>query len=291
MSEKEHEARKASSSAFKAAARPFVERIISKLNIPASIKEDDRVLHCVETEYCTVHGAEVKVEICRYAKMGGGMSDDINVEMTIHLPEDGVMAQAYMDHVAAKEGLRKNIGHKYAAGPRYRDYLDELRGRQVEAYSPWNNRSIVVQAKKYTVNQMEEAVRDLLILAVPLVAHLGDLASLRFWTVEDEEVKAKAREIINGADFRDEDVDYETRSHWMKDANSFFKGWFNPWNDRGRGTFDTIWPASVERAASAMGVKGTFEYAVACILLEDPEFIAKARQACRIREETVTRRY
>lgn len=280
-----------SSQAFKAAARPLVEKILKDLNLPASIKQDGCISHHVESEPCTVHGAAVVVQVCQYARMGGGMSDNINVEVTISLPKDGVLAQSFMDHVAAEEHIKKNHGGKYAAGPRYCDYLRELSGKRVEAYSPWNNTYLVVQAKNYTISQMEEAVRDLLVLARPMVEHLCDLTKLRFWTTDDEKVKAKAREIIKNADFRDDHVDYETRSHWMEDGNSFFRGWFNPWNDRGRGTFDTLWPSSVDYAASAMGIKGSFEYAVACILLDNNEFIAKARQACVIREETKTIRY
>jgi len=291
MTQEELQQLEESSQAFKVLATPFVEQIVKELDINAAIRKETFVSHTVETEPVTVHGAEVNIKICRYGRMGGGMSDDIGVEVTFSLPEDGVLADTYLNHVAAEEGFRKNHGHKYAAGPRYRDYSAELGGRQAVAYSPWHNRYLDVSAKRYTVSQMEEAVRDTLALARPLAAHLSDLAGMRYWNPTDEEVVAKAREIAENADLRDEDVDRETRSHWLRDAKSFFKGWFNPWNDRGRGTFDTLWPSSVDYAASAMGIKGSFEYAVACVLLEDEAYIAKARKACRIREESVTVRY
>ena len=291
MSPEQLKAQEASSAAFKALATPFVEQIVRELGINAAIRKETFVSHTVETEPVTVHGAKVNIKIVRYGRMGGGMSDDIGVEVTFSLPEDGVLADTYLNHVAAEEGLRKNHGHKYAAGPRYRDYSAELDGRQAEAYSPWHNHYLDVCAKRYTVSQMEEAVRDTLTLARPLAAHLSDLAGMRYWNPTDKEVVAKAREIAENADLRDEDVDRETRSHWLRDAKSFFKGWFNPWNDHGRGTFDTLWPSSVDYAASAMGIKGSFEYAVACVLLEDEAYIAKARKACRIRKETVTVQY
>lgn len=287
MSPEQLKAQEASSAAFKALATPYVKQIARELGINAAIRKDGHCSHTVETEPITVHGVDINIKIVRYARMGGGMSEDIGVEMTFSLPEDGVLADTYLDHVAAAEAFRKNNGHEYAAGPRYRDYSSELRGRQAVAYSPWHNRYLDVSAKHYTVDQMEEAVRDTLALARPLAAHLRDLAGMRYWNPTDEEVVSKAREIAENADLRDEDVDRETRSHWLRDAKSFFKGWFNPWNDRGRGTFDTLWPSSVDYAASAMGIKGSFEYAVACVLLEDSQFIAKARAACRIRTETV----
>lgn len=291
MSPEQLKAQEASSAAFKALATPFVEQIVKELGINAIIRKETFVSHTVETEPCTLHGTEVSVKIVRYARMGGGISEDIGIEVTFSLPEDGVLADTYLNHVAAAEGFRKNHGHEYAAGPHYRDYSAELRGRQAVAYSPWHNRYLDVSAKHYTVDQMEEAVRDTLALARPLAAHLSDLAGMRYWNPTDEEVVSKAREIAENADLRDEDVDRETRSHWLRDAKSFFKGWFNPWNDSKRGTFDILWPSSVDYAASAMGIKGSFEYAVACVLLEDTLFIAKARAACRIHEETITVQY
>ena len=291
MTQEELQQLEESSQAFKVLATPFVEQIVKELDINAAIRKETFVSHTVETEPVTVHGAEVNIKICRYGRMGGGMSDDIGVEVTFSLPEDGVLADTYLNHVAAAEAFRKNHGHEYAAGPRYRDYSAELHDRQAVAYSPWNNHYLDVCAKRYTVGQMEEAVRDTLALARPLAAHLSDLTEMRYWNPTDEEVVAKAREIAENADLRDEDVDRETRSHWLRDTKSFFKGWFNPWNDRGRGTFDTLWPSSVDYAASAMGIKGSFEYAVACVLLEDEDYIAKARKACHIREESVTVRY
>ncbi len=291
MKQEELRQQEESSEAFKALATPYVKQIVKELGINAAIRKETFVSHTVETEPITVHGAEVNIKIFRYARMGGGMSKDIGVEVTFSLPEDGVLADTYLNHVAAAEGFRKNHGHEYAAGPRYRDYSSELGGRQTVAYSPWHNRYLDVNAKHYTVDQMEEAVRDTLALARPLAAHLPDLAGMRYWNPTDDDVVAKAREIAENADLRDEDVDRETRSHWLRDAKSFFKGWFNPWNDRGRGTFDTLWPSNVDYAASAMGIKGSFEYAVACVLLEDNNFIAKARAACRIRKETVEMQY
>ncbi len=287
MTQEELRQQEESSRAFKALATPYVKQIVRELGINAAIRKETFVSHTVETEPCALHNVEITVKIVRYGRMGGGMSENIGVEVTLSLPEDGVLADTYLNHVAAAETFHKNHGHEYASGPRYRDYSSELRGRQAVAYSPRHNRYLDVRAENYTVDQIEEAVRDTLALARPLAAHLPDLAGMRYWNPTDDEVVAKAREIAENADLQDEDVDHETRSHWLSDAKSFFKGWFNPWNDRGRGTFDTLWPSSVDYAASAMGIKGSFEYAVACVLLEDSLFIAKALAACRIREETI----
>ena len=147
MTQEELRQQEESSRAFKALATPFVEQIARELGISAAIRKETFVSHTVETEPVTVHGVEVNIKIFRYARMGGGMSEDIGVEVTFSLPEDGVLADTYLNHVAAAEAFRKNHGHEYAAGPRYRDYSAELGGRQTVAYSPWHNRYLDVSAK------------------------------------------------------------------------------------------------------------------------------------------------
>lgn len=291
MTPEELKQQKESSRAFKALATPFVEQIAKELGINAAIRKETFVSHTVETEPCTVHGAKVKIVICQYGRMGGGMSENINAEVAILLPENGIVADAFMECVAKEEHIEKDHFGFYCAGPKYATYDAERRGHNIEMYSPWHDRYLRIYARNYTVSQIEQATDNLMLLAGPAVKRLADLPKLRYWKPTDAEVIAKAKEIIANADLRDEDVDHETRSHWMRDTKSFFKGWFNPWNDNGRGTFDTLWPASVGYAVSAMGIEGTFEYAVACVLLEDREFIAKARAACRIRKETIETAY
>lgn len=287
MTQEELKKQEESSNAFKAIVSPLVEKIIKKLDLNATIQKDTHVSHQINTEPCSVHGATVKIEICRYARMSGGMSDKINVEVTIALPEDGIMANTYLDHVAKAESINKDHYGFYCSGPKYTSYEAERNGHNIEAYSPWNNHYIRIYARDYTVSMLEQAVNDLLLLARPIVKHLSDLKGLRFWHPEDVEVVARANEIVKNADFHETDCDREERAHWLKDSNSFFKGWFFPFNDKGKGSFDTHWPSSVDYAASNMGHKGSFEYSVACVLLQNPEYIEKARKACVIRKETV----
>lgn len=197
----------------------YVQKILASLGVEAKINDDHFVSNQVETLPVDIHGVSVKVQYTRYANGG------IGAEVTFSLPDEGVLADTYIRHVAKKENLKKNHGHEYHVGPDYRDYASSLLKKDTIAYSPWNDHYLVVASKYY------------------------------------------------------------------RDRNSFFHGWFSPFNDRGRGTFDTLWPSSVDYAAKGMGNEGTFEYAVACILLEDKDFIAKGRQACRIREERIVEKW
>jgi len=259
-----------------------IQKIISSLGIKAEINDDHFVHNQVETIPVIIHGVTVEVQYTCYANGG------IGAEVTFSLPEEGVLAETYIRHVAKKENLKKNHGHEYHVGPDYRDYASGLLKKDTIAYSPWNNHYLVIASKYYDDNEADEAVKNLIALARPFIGHLPDLKNLRYWKTTDPEVIAKAKEIIANADLQETDDDREYRAHYLRDSNSFFHGWFYPFNDRGRGTFDTLWPSSVDQAAKGMGNEGTFEYAVASVLLEDKKFIAKGRAACRIRKETVT---
>ena len=252
-----------------------VLRIAKALGLKAKIRDNIHISSHMETLPVTVHGIEVMVEACRYCNTG-----TVNIEVTFTLPEGGALANTYMDFCNGKETIPKK-SRNGRFGPTERTF----------AYSPWNNNFLVVRSWECEFDELSKAGDEVIELAGYFMRHLDEYPSLRFWTVDDEEVKAKAREVIANADFEETDCDREEKSHWLKDRNSCVKGWFYPFNDRGRGTFDTLWPSSIDYAASNMGIKGSFEYAVSCIVLENEEYISKARSACRIREFTKTERF
>ena len=230
-----------------------------------------------ETKGVDMHGTKVSARVTRYGDGG------CRVEVHFELPEDACMAETYIEHCVKREGIPVGgWSHRPYAGRR----ADRPSEKHTEVYSPWNNRFFCVDSMYYGDDEFDEAVDNAITLAKPLVRHLADVPSIRFWTTEDAEVIAKAKEIVAGADLHETDCDREEQSHWLADRNSFFKGWFFPFRDNGRGTFDILWPSSIERAA--IGIEGSFEYAVSCILLQDPEYIRKARMACVIRKETRT---
>ena len=254
-------------------------RILNGLGIAAGedcIRESF-VSNTVETRECVLHGTKIRAEVVLFE------DGDIRIDIDFYLPEDGVLADAFMEHCAAIEKIPTNIGHHYCHGPRYRDYSSELHGRNTFAYSPWHGHGFYVRSERYTADQLGEAEANAVALARMFSAHLGDLASLRYWKSTDPEVVARAKEIVAGADFEETDCDPEEKAHWLVDRKSFFKGWFYPFNDRGRGTFDTVYRPFY----GAIGIEGSFEYAVSCLLLFDRDYIAKARKACRIRERVV----
>lgn len=257
-------------------------RILKEIGVEPIGIADSIVGNQGTTDEVDVYGTKVSARVTCY-KDGG-----CRIEVDFSLPDESCMAETYIQHCVKKECIP-------VGGWNHRPYAGRKTSgpgeKHTEVYSPWNNRYFCVDSMYYRAGEFDEAVANAITLAKPFVKHLADVSSLRYWKVEDEEVVSKAREIIKNVDFRDRDVDPEYRAHWLVDENSFFKGWFYPFNNRGRGTFDTVWPSSVDYAASCMGIEGSFEYAVASVLLEDEEFIAKARKACRIREETITRRY
>jgi hypothetical protein len=260
-------------------------RILKEIGVIAdenSINIDSFVGNQGSTKYINVFGSEVSAEATVYDKGG------CRIEVHFSLPENACMADTYIEYCVEKEGIPVGgWNHNPYSGRKTKGPAE----KHTEAYSPWHNRFFCVDSMNYGDGEFDEAVENAITLAKPFVKHLADVPSLRYWNPEDKEVIAKAKEIIDGADFDDEDVDREYKSHWLVDRNSFMKGWFFPFNDRGHGTFDTVWPSSLDYAAKGMGHPGSFEYAVACVLLENPEYIAKARKACRIREETRTYRY
>lgn len=291
MTPEELKREEASSAAFVASARPLVEKMARELGLEAKILADSHISHHVQTETVTVHGVKVDVKLLEYGTMSGKPKADPTIEAEVEfcLPETAVLANTYMDHVAAAEGLKKNAYYKYFAGPAYKSQESLRNYKNTDVCSPWNNNYFSIRTHNYRRSEIEEAVEHAILLAKPFVAHLSDLAGMRRWETTDEEVIAKAKEIIANADFVETDVDAEYKAHWLRDRNSFFKGWFFPLNDRERGTFDTLWPSSVERAA--IGIEGTFEFAVSSLLLVDPRYIKKAREACRIRKEKIKIRY
>lgn len=260
-------------------------RILKEIGVPAteeSIDIDSIIGNQGSTKQIDVCGSKVSAQATIYEDGG------CRVEVYFELPEKACMADTYIEHCVEKEGIPVGGWNHNAYSGR------ETKGpceKHTEAYSPWHDRFFCVDSMYYGDGEFDEAVENAIALAKPFVKHLADVPSLRYWNPEDEEVVKKAQEIIEGADFVEEDVDREYGSHWLCDRGSFMKGWFYPFNDRGRGTFDTVWPSSLDYAAKSMGHPGSFEYAVACVLLENPDYIAKARKACKIREETVTRKY
>lgn len=263
----------------------YLNKIITSLGLQTKAGKEPYVMNSYTTSPVKIHDVEVSVSFVHYSKGG------IRIEVHFELPDTAVTANAYIKHVAEVEKLRKNHEGRPSSGPKYRDWSSSLSQKDTDAYSPWNNQFFCVDAMNYNDSEVDEAVDSVITLAKPFIDHLGDIAKLRRWQVTDPEVIAKAKEIIANADLYETDVDREEKAHYLRDRNSFFHGWFSPFNDRGRGTFDTLWPSSVDYAASGMGLKGSFEYAVACILLEDRDFIAKGREACHIREETIVRQY
>lgn len=237
------------------------------------------------TKEFTVEGAKVSASITAF---GYKNPVTVRIEVNFSLPEEGVLADTFMDHCAAIEKTPTNHHHEYCSGPTYPDYLTELRGRrQTFAISPWNDRYFYVRSNGYYLDEIDEAICNAVSLARQFASHLKDLPSLRYWKTTDKEVVDKAREIVRNAAFQETDCDRETKGHWLVDRNSFFKGWFYPFNDGGNGTFDTLFYSDI----AAIGVEGSFEYAVSSLLLHDPDYIAKARKACWIREYTCTVRF
>lgn len=257
-------------------------RILTELGLQPLLKADHPISNQVESQPQAIGPVTIVVTVTQF----DGKKPSVRIDIDFSLPEGGILANAFMDYCNSKESIPKDLSGKYCAGPRYKDYLSQLRGCETFAYAPFNRNFFYVRSEDYDLEHLEEAATNASALAQRFVRHIPEYAQQRVWTVEDEDVKTKAREIIENADLEETDCDEENRAHHLRDAKSFFKGWFYPFNNHGRGTFDTVWPSSLEYAASGMGYRGSFEYAVASILLENDDFIAKARKACRIREET-----
>lgn len=257
-----------------------VQKIIAALGLKNEIIPSSGISGVVKTDTYTLNGVEVSVCFTKF-----GNSDNIRVEVELHLPEDGVLADTYIKYVGNKQKLPTNHEGRFYAGPKYPDWANSLLKKKTDVYSPWNNHYMVIESMYYNTAETDDAVDNVIRLAKPFIQNLSALSTLRYWKTDDKEVIEKANEIILNADFYESDIDRETKSHYMRDRNSFIKGWFNPFNNNGRGTFDTLWPSSLDYAAKAMGNEGSFEYAVACIVLENKDLIAKARKACVIRKE------
>lgn len=258
----------------------YALRIMEEIGLPSQI-HPTIVRNQAETVEVERFGTKIRSQVTMY------QDKTIHVEVLLTLPEEAVLADTFMDEVAKIEKLTKNHHYKYAIGPRYRDYSSEMFNKQTCALSPWSNHYLILESRYYPAGESEEAIANAITLAKKVIPHLDILVKLRYWKQEDKEVIAKAKEIVAGADLHETDVDREEKAHWLVDRNSFIRGWFIPFNDKGKGSFDIYWPASVDYAAKTMGRPGTFEYAVACLVLVDPVYIAKARKACRIRKENI----
>ena len=256
--------------------------ILKRLGAGGSINRNNRCVNSVTTLPATVHGTTLIVNACDFG-------ETCRIDIDFRLPEGSVEAQTFMDNCAEIEHTAKNHHGEYAFGPTYPDWMSENRKKQTFAYcgGDWHD-FFYVRSERYPTPCLQEAADNAVGLARQFVDHLADLSTMRYWKPEDEEVAQKAKEIIENADLYESDFDREERTHWLVDRNSFIKGWFIPFNDRGRGTFDTVWPSSLDYAARNMGLPGSFEYAVSCLVLKNPEYIAKARKACVIRTETRT---
>lgn len=263
----------------------YVERILADLKLAGGVKKEHFVSNQSESEAVDAHGTKIVVRFTRYK------DDDIEAEVSFRLPEDSVTANTFMDHCAAKEGTKKNNYGEYCYGPAYRDQRSENFNKHTFAYVPGSDHYFYVASKYYKLSEADEAIANVVALSRQFVSHLSELGGLRVWKTDDKEVVEKEKEIVANADLVETDVDREERAHWLRDRNSFFKGWFMPFNCNGEGSFDILWPGSVDFVARNMGNRGSFEYAVACRLLENSEYIAKARKACIIREDTIRRRY
>lgn len=264
-----------------------IERILRGLGIN-DVKDclkNSHVLNCSQSKTYYIHGTQIDIEVCDF---GNG---NCRVDIDFRLPEGGVIADTFMDHCAAIEKTPKNLHHEYCAGPMYKDLTSENRRKHTFAYSPWGGQFFYIRSENYQTSELDEAVDNAITLAAQFARHLYELPSLRYWKTTDEEVIAKAKEIVANAALQETDCDREERAHYLRDAHSFIHGWFYPFNDRGKGTFDTLWPSSIDYAAKSMGNEGTFEYAVASLVLVDPDYIRKARAACQIKKETVTREF
>lgn len=261
----------------------YALRILSELGVEDIPLSSCHNINSAETETASIGPARVSAKVVDF---GGTCRVDID----FRLPENGAVARTFIEYCAGKEGTPKNRSGQYACGPTYKDWTAESRGKHTSVITNWDH-FFYIRSENYGAGEVEEAVTNAIALAKQFSDHLGEYDSLRVWTTEDAEVTAKAMEITAHADLRETDIEHEYGGHWIQDRNSFMKGWFYPFNDRGRGTFDTVWPGSVDHVASHIGHKGSFEYAVASVLLTDPDFIAKARKACVIRTETITRRY
>lgn len=260
-------------------------RILRDIGIEANeecLPKESFVTGQVETLPVDVHGTKVSAEVTLY------QDGSSRVEVHFELPENACMADTFIEHCVNKENIPTGgWNHNPYAGRKTTAPLQ----KHTEAYSPWHNRFFCIDSMYYGKDEFDEAVENTITLAKPFVRCLPDVPTLLYWKTTDKEVVEKAREVIENAALQETDCDPEEKAHWLVDRNSFIKGWFYPFNDRGKGTFDTVWPSSLDYAAKCMGHEGTFKYAVACIVLEDPEYIRKAREACRIREEKIIRRY
>lgn len=241
------------------------------------------VLNSIKTKNYLLEGVELSVEVTVFDYKE---SATCRIDIDFSLPENGVLADTFMDHCAGIEKTPKNHHHEYCAGPAYPDFVTELEAKKrTFALSPWNNNMFYVRSEGYLLDDIDTAVGNAIALAVQFTRNFSDLASMHYWNTTDPEVITKANEIIANADLYESDIDREDGGHWIRDRKSFIKGWFFPFRDSGRGAFDVLWPSSLEYAASNMGNEGTFEYAVACRVLVDDTFISKARKACVIRKK------
>lgn len=256
----------------------YIERIIKELGINGSAASDNFVSNEVESEDCSIENVRIKASISVFE------SGKCRVEINFALPKEGASSVTFTDYCARIEKTPRDFEKKYMSGPSYKSWNDARNKKRTIAIII-SDCFFYVRSENYTESEIEEALENAIMLAGQFTRHIKEYPSLRRWNPDDMEVVQKAKEIIANARLFESDIDRECGAHFIKDNNSFMKGWFFPLRDKGRGTFDTLWPSSLDYAASFMGAKGSFEYAVAYVLLEDKSFIAKARQACVLRKE------
>ena len=270
----------------------YALRILRELGLPANRDSfgTQYIGNQAETKVFKSYGTKVYVKVTDFSK-DSRINSNCQVEVNFSLPEDAVMAETFIEHCAKRERIEKNVDGYYSLGPKYKNRNDYIANKKTEAFSPWQNRMFTVWSDKYPISEIDTAVENCIKLAKKFYNHLSEVPALKVWKTTDRETISKANAIIANAKLYEADTDRENKGHWIKDANSFFKGWFYPFNDKDKGSFDIYWPGSVEKTAGNMGVEGSEEYAIASLLLVNDEFIAKARKACRIVKETVIDEY
>lgn len=254
----------------------YAKRTLANLGITMAddeynkLTEKNCIRNWVETKEYDYGTFKVNVEICDFD------NTDCRVDININLPNDGIVALEYMHYCGKAEQIKKNNGHKYTIGHYYQNYMDELRKKITFAYCPWGGQSFYIRSERYKLSEIEEAVKYASELAMLFLKHESEYESMRVWSINDDEVKAKAREIIANADFRPTDYDREYRGYYIVDRNSFITGWFYPSWDDGKGSFDIGWRGM----ALSKWNEGTFERCVAEIVFHDATAISKARISC-----------
>ena len=92
----------------------YVKQILEQLGLNNKIKVSVGTTGIIETEVCNIHGAEVSVQFTRFANNEG-----IRVEVDFKLPDNGVLANTYIEHCGKVEKLPQNEEDRFFCGPKY----------------------------------------------------------------------------------------------------------------------------------------------------------------------------